>query len=132
MLCIEGLNVISESDIRQLRERIDKMITSKDIESSDDDSSYEFFFEPLYKLLKIFLFLTVGSKRISVLKSKLKTLDSETRECKIRIAENNGKKNLLLSIKAKIKDGKSKEDMPLVSKNHINVDKSDIHHEVNK
>jgi hypothetical protein len=111
---LEGLNLISESDIRQMRERIEKTMDPKEIKLLDDDQSLDLFFEPMYKLIKIFLFLSVGFKRISILKAKFKSLESESIECKLRNAENKGKIELLNSIRAKLKDDKSNE-VPIIS-----------------
>ena len=129
---MEGLNLISESEIRQMRERVEKIMDPKEIKLSEDDPSLELFFEPMYKLLKIFLFLSVGMKRISILKAKFKSLESESKDCKLRSAENNGKIQLLYSIRARLKDDKFNEVSIVSSRPQKCAENLDIDQDVRK
>lgn len=115
-----------------MRERIEKIMDNKQIMLSENDSSLETFFEPMYKLLKIFLFLSVGIKRINFLKGRLYSLESESRDCKLRLAENGGKIHLLNSIRARYKEDKLNEASILSSSPKKAVENIDIYHDVRK
>ena len=68
-----------------------------------DDNDYENFFEHIYKVIKVLLFLTVGQKKIDSSKAKLQTIKLEIKKSESIIYELTGKKQMLTKIYEKLK-----------------------------
>ena len=95
-----------------------------------NDEEYEKFFEKIYKVIKVLLFLTVGQKKIDASKKKLEKLNLEVTECNMNNSEMNGKINLLKKILDKLNLEKAKQ--PIVNENKVSpsdiIDKEVLFH----
>ena len=81
-----------------------------------DDNDYENFFEHIYKVIKVLLFLTVGQKKIDSSKSKLQTIKLEIKKSESIIYELTGKKQMLTKIYEKLKSKCENNNNTLVHK----------------
>jgi len=116
ILSLEGINVINKQDIDNLKDRLDKI--RQTAFSIPNDIYFEPFFEKVYKLLKVLLFLTVGQKRIDTSKTKLKSLKDEEAKSNLLNAEYSGKIILLQNIKKRIQEESSKGEEVSIKKSH--------------